>query len=46
MRLADEAVVLDNSGSQPERLLTLQGGQIWRAKDIPLWVEDLVPRLE
>jgi predicted ABC-type ATPase len=47
MRLADETVVLDNSGSRPERLLMLQGGQIiWRASSLPSWVQVLALRVK
>ena len=47
MRLADETVVLDNSGTRPERILMLMGGQIiWRASSVPLWVQELALRLE
>ncbi|MCX6593284.1 MAG: AAA family ATPase [Acidobacteria bacterium] len=42
MRLADETVVLDNSGSHPERMLMLRSGQLtWRADCPPDWVEEL-----
>ena len=40
LRLADEAVVLDNSGLHPVRMLLLRGGRIvWRAAgELPEWV--------
>ncbi len=42
MGLADEALVLDNSGSQPENKLRLKNGQIfWQASSLPLWVQKL-----
>jgi len=42
MRLADECVVMDNSGVRHERMLMLQNGQIiWRAGELPTWVIDL-----
>lgn len=47
IRLADETVILDNSGSQPERILMLKNGQIiWRASSLAPWVQKLVVRLE
>src|SRR5271154_4392590 len=40
LRLADEAVVLDNSGLRPVRVLLLRGGLVgWRAQALPAWVE-------
>ncbi|MCC6537709.1 MAG: AAA family ATPase [Bryobacterales bacterium] len=46
MRLADEAVVFDNSGTGPERMLTVASGRItWRARTLPAWVLDLAARL-
>ena len=42
MRLADEALVLDNSGRRPETVLMLKNGQIfWRASSLPLWVREM-----
>lgn len=42
MRLADEALVLDNSGPMPESMLRLKNGQIfWRASSLPLWVQEM-----
>ncbi|MBL8228892.1 MAG: AAA family ATPase [Bryobacterales bacterium] len=47
MRLADETVVLDNSGPQPERTLMLAAGRIiWRASCVPKWVQELALGLE
>jgi len=47
MRLADETVILDNSGAEAQRALMLRGGQItWRASLVPLWVQELVLRVE
>jgi predicted ABC-type ATPase len=44
--LADEAVVLDNSGHHPVRMLLLKGGRvIWRAEIAPEWVQRLSERL-
>ena len=46
MRLADEAVVIDNAGSRPERVLALDSGQLtWTATPLPAWVLDLARRL-
>ncbi len=37
--LADEAVVLDNSGSHPVRMLLFKSGRIvWQAEVIPEWI--------
>lgn len=42
MRLADEALVLDNSGRRPECVVMLKNGQIfWRAISLPLWVQEI-----
>jgi predicted ABC-type ATPase len=42
LRLVDEAVVLDNSGLYPVRVLLLQMGRIvWRADVLPEWVPGL-----
>ena len=47
LRLADEAVVLDNSGLHPARMLLLKGGRIvWRAETLPEWVQRLAPVVE
>lgn len=47
IRLADETVILDNSGLEPERMLMLAGGRIiWRAGSVPQWVQEIVARLE
>lgn len=46
IRLAEETLVLDNSGLQPERVLILRNGQItWQAESLPLWVQALVSQL-
>jgi len=46
LRLVDEAVVLDNSGLHPVRLLLLKGGKVvWGAEKLPEWVKGLVDRL-
>lgn len=46
LSLADEAVVLDNSGRHPVRMLLLKGGRvIWRAETLPEWVQRLLVRL-
>jgi predicted ABC-type ATPase len=38
LRPADEAIVLDNSGLHPVRLLLLRKGQaVWRADTLPGW---------
>jgi predicted ABC-type ATPase len=42
LRLADEAVVLDNSGLHPLRMLLLRAGRIvWAADVLPEWVRQL-----
>lgn len=39
LRLADEAVVYDNSGASPRRVLHAQSGTVaWHAQDAPAWV--------
>ena len=46
LKLVDEAVVLDNSGSQPVRMLLLKNGRvIWQADVLPEWVRELSLRL-
>ena len=46
LHLADEAVVLDNAGLHPVRMLLLRGGRIvWRAETLPEWVRRLIPVL-
>ena len=46
LRLADEAMVVDNSGVEPARVLLVRGGEIeWRAEDLPDWVRGLVEKL-
>jgi len=47
LRLCDEAVVLDNSGLSPVRLLLLRGGHIvWRAELLPEWAKRLSESVE
>ena len=47
LRLADEAVVLDNSGPRPVRVVMLKGGQtIWRTGSVPSWVQQLALPVE
>jgi predicted ABC-type ATPase len=42
LRLVDEAVVLDNSGLHPVRMLLFTHGHVvWRAKTLPEWVHVL-----
>ena len=42
LRLADEAVVLDNSGLHPVRMLLLKdGGIVWQAETLPKWVQQI-----
>jgi predicted ABC-type ATPase len=46
LRLADEAVVLDNSGLHPVRTLLLREGRIvWRAAALPEWVHTMAHAL-
>jgi predicted ABC-type ATPase len=46
IRLADEAVVFDNSGYQHQRLLEVREGRItWRAVRLPDWAHDIVRAL-
>ncbi len=46
IRLADEAIVLDNAGPKPERVLMLRSGQVtWTAGSLPVWVCELVAHL-
>jgi len=46
IRLADEAIVLDNAGPKPERVLMFRRGQItWISPSLPEWVSELVLRL-
>lgn len=41
--MADEAVILDNSGLQPERVLMLRNGQVvWRTEILPRCVEQVM----
>jgi predicted ABC-type ATPase len=43
LRLADESIVLDNSGIQPVRMALFKaGGVVWRAATLPEWVQRLV----
>jgi predicted ABC-type ATPase len=47
LRLVDEAVVLDNSGLGPVRVLPLRNGRVvWRADTCPDWVTQLREGLE
>lgn len=47
IRLADETIVLDNAGPQPERVLMLRKGEIvWRSGSLPAWVNELILRME
>ena len=42
LRIADEAVLYDNSGTERRRVLEARGGQIvWMAEDAPEWVREL-----
>jgi len=46
LTLADEAVVLDNSGRYPIRMLLIKDGRgIWRAAALPEWVQRLGTKL-
>lgn len=46
IRLADEAIVLDNAGSKPERVLMSRSGLItWKSASLPEWARELVRRL-
>lgn len=43
MQPADESVILDNSGSQPQPMLKLKNGHIiWRASSLLPWVQVFV----
>jgi predicted ABC-type ATPase len=47
LKLADEAIVLDNSGMHPVRTLLLKGGfVVWRADILPEWVQKLSRQLD
>ena len=47
IRLADETLILDNAGDHPERMLMLRSGRIvWKGNVLPLWVQQIVARLE
>jgi predicted ABC-type ATPase len=47
IRFADEALVLDNAGPQPERMLLVQRGRVvWKASILPAWVDDLLLKIE
>ena len=47
IRRADEALVLDNAGPQPERMLLVQRGRVvWKASILPTWVHDLLLKIE
>ncbi len=45
--LANETVLLDNSGLQPERILALRSGRItWQTAYLPNWVRDIASALQ
>ena len=47
IRIADEAVLFDNSGTRPQRVLVLQENVvIWRVSHLPTWVERLVSDMQ
>ena len=47
MRLANETLVLDNSGATFERMLALRDGKIvWSAGNLPAWVQEIVSQLK
>ena len=47
LRLAGEAIVLDNSGLHPVRMLLLKSGRVvWRADVLPEWVNRLSESLQ
>src|SRR5258708_7575953 len=47
LSFADDAVVLDNSGDQPARMLILSNGRIpWQAEPLPEWVQRMALTLE
>jgi predicted ABC-type ATPase len=44
LKFADEAVVLDNSGIHPVRMLLVEKGDVvWSAQVMPKWVQQLFP---
>ncbi len=44
--MADEAVILDNSGDRHVRVMTLERGDIiWCAPMLPSWVEGLAGQI-
>jgi predicted ABC-type ATPase len=46
IRLADEAVVFDNSGRKPQRMLEVRNGRItWRAARLAEWARDLAQEI-
>jgi predicted ABC-type ATPase len=46
IRLADEAIVIDNAGTEPERMVLVHGGQVVRTANIlPAWVQELLNRM-
>jgi predicted ABC-type ATPase len=46
IRLADEAVLIDNSDTHPQRVLILRNGEIaWHATPLPRWVERVIAQL-
>jgi predicted ABC-type ATPase len=43
IRLADEAIVLDNAGPEPKRMALLREGSVtWRSNSLSPWVADLL----
>ena len=46
LRIAGEAVVLDNSGLYPVRVLLFKAAQVvWTAETLPEWVQTLAARV-
>jgi predicted ABC-type ATPase len=46
MRIADEAVLLDNSSTAYERVVEMQAGKItWQARRLPGWAQDILASL-
>ena len=44
--LANETLLLDNSGLQPERVLALRDGRVtWQAASLPNWIEGIASAL-
>ncbi|MEO5923560.1 MAG: AAA family ATPase [Bryobacteraceae bacterium] len=47
IRLADEALVLDNSGIRPDCMLAFEVGRmVWKASNCRAWAEDILRRTE